>query len=99
MISSAAVFSSNGERELKSNTVNLLTENIEKILIKKERKTNSAQMSESVQQNSDPIESIWQEMHQHTKFVNTFMGSLLKIKVLHDAIEEHFCLNGSIKNL
>ncbi len=25
--------------------------------------------------------------------------SLLKIKVLHDAIEEPFCLNGSIKNL
>ncbi len=23
----------------------------------------------------------------------------LKIKVLHDAIEEHFCINGSIKNL
>ncbi len=26
-------------------------------------------------------------------------SALLKIKVLHDAIEEHFCLNGSIKNL
>ncbi len=25
--------------------------------------------------------------------------TLLKIKVLHDAIEETFCLNGSIKNL
>ncbi len=25
--------------------------------------------------------------------------TLLKIKVLHDAIEEPFCLNGSIKNL
>ncbi len=25
--------------------------------------------------------------------------ALLKIKVLHDAIEEPFCLNGSIKNL
>ncbi len=26
-------------------------------------------------------------------------GALLKIKVLHDAIEEPFCLNGSKKNL
>ncbi len=25
--------------------------------------------------------------------------TLLKIKVLHDTIEEPFCLNGSIKNL
>ncbi len=25
--------------------------------------------------------------------------TLLKIKVLHDVIEELFCLNGSIKNL
>ncbi len=25
--------------------------------------------------------------------------TLLKVKVLHDAIEEPFCLNGSIKNL
>ncbi len=25
--------------------------------------------------------------------------TLLKIKVLHDVIEEPFCLNGSIKNL
>ncbi len=25
--------------------------------------------------------------------------TLLKIKVLHDAIEEPFCLNGSIKNI
>ncbi len=28
-----------------------------------------------------------------------FIYTLLKIKVLHDAIEEPFCLNGSIKNL
>ncbi len=27
------------------------------------------------------------------------MTTLLKIKVLHNAIEEPFCLNGSIKNL
>ncbi len=27
------------------------------------------------------------------------LGILLKIKVLHDAIEEPFCVNGSIKNL
>ncbi len=29
----------------------------------------------------------------------TFKSTLLKIKVLHDATEEPFCLNGSIKNL
>ncbi len=28
-----------------------------------------------------------------------FPPTLLQIKVLHDAIEEPFCLNGSIKNL
>ncbi len=27
------------------------------------------------------------------------VGILLKLKMLHDAIEEPFCLNGSIKNL
>ncbi len=29
----------------------------------------------------------------------TVNPTLFKIKVLHDAIEEPFCLNGSIKNL
>ncbi len=28
-----------------------------------------------------------------------YIYTLLKIKVLHDTIEEPFCLNGSIKNL
>ncbi len=36
--------------------------------------------------------------HTDTHTLQTHI-TLLKIKVLHDAIEEPFCLNGSIKNL
>ncbi len=37
----------------------------------------------------------------HGEDIGTEKGgpTLLKIKVLHDTIEEPFCLNGSIKNL
>ncbi len=31
--------------------------------------------------------------------IYVYVCTFLKIKVLHDAIEEPFCLNGSIKNL
>ncbi len=41
-----------------------------------------------------------QIFYAFTEFNYLFLSySLLNIKVFHDAIEEHFCLNGSIKNL
>uniref|UniRef100_A0A672QVN6 Uncharacterized protein n=1 Tax=Sinocyclocheilus grahami TaxID=75366 RepID=A0A672QVN6_SINGR len=36
---------------------------------------------------------------KHKECSMSMVSTLLKIKVLHDAIEEPFCLNGSIKNL
>ncbi len=38
---------------------------------------------------------IWSNEEMNPNILNT----LLIIKVLHDAIEEPFCLNGSMKNL